>query len=52
MEIHQHILLRYAGVDASGTTMVERKGIGFTYDVEKVIDPQSNTYALIVLLLV
>ena len=32
--------------------MVEKKGIGFTYEVEKVIDPQSNTYALIVPLLV
>ncbi len=33
MEIRQHILLRYADVDASGTTMVERKGIAFTYDI-------------------
>jgi len=39
-------------VDTSGTTVGRRKGIGFTYDVEKVIDPQSLTYVLIVLLLV
>jgi hypothetical protein len=39
-------------VDTFGTTVVERKGIGFTYDVEKVIDLQSTTYVLIVLLLV
>ena len=39
-------------MDTSGTTLVERKGIGFTYDIEKVIDTQSTTYALIVLLLV